>query len=114
MKPEQQRIKIAETCGWENVRSTNPPCGYTTRYKGTPSETCVELPIPDYCNDLNAIHEAESGLTREQYNRHTDILYEIEIARIGGDVEKWRWLSSPASARAEAFLRTLEMWEEEK
>ena len=72
--------------------------------------------IPDYLNDLNAIHEAVAtiphGIKREEY-----------ILRLcGGD--KWRSYdmgildavyaeSATAAQRCEAFLKTLDLWEEE-
>jgi len=60
---------------------------------------------PDYCADLNAMHEAEKVLTKHQR--------ESIYPRIMGG---WRNPAKPiyatARQRAEAFLRTLGKWEE--
>lgn len=59
--------------------------------------------IADYCNDLNAMHEAEKHLnTRE--------LWEAYKAHL------LNWMTEPICAtarqRSEAFLRTISKWEE--
>jgi len=55
----------------------------------------------DFCSDLNAMHEAEMKLTKEQSDDYVarlfDSCYELAFAT--------------ASQRAEAFLRTLGKWE---
>ncbi|MCX8511180.1 MAG: hypothetical protein ORN83_05425 [Chthoniobacteraceae bacterium] len=57
----------------------------------------------DYCNDLNAMHEAEWSLTDDQLWR---------MARnIERNDEQW-YFRATARQRAEAFLRTLGKWEE--
>ena len=62
-----------------------------------------EGPFPNYCNDLNAIHEAEKGLNDEQW-----VAYGKELSRLG----VFPMVHATAHQRAEAFLRTLEKWEE--
>jgi len=67
--------------------------------------------IPDYCNDLNAMHEAEKVLPRQLYHvdywqkgygRFQTIVSEMTVTPF----------SATASQRAEAFLKTLGKWEE--
>ena len=69
--------------------------------------------IPNYCTDLNAMHEAEKVLVYKPESiigRSTRSEYEKHIAAICGD---FRWgLSATARQRAEAFLRTIGKWEE--
>jgi hypothetical protein len=106
--PEQQRIAIAEACGWKNVDAgSGRVWGVTTRHKGTPSEFDVCVDVPNYPFDLNAMHEAEKVMTSEQV---TSYVYSLESMN-----ERW---STPAfataSQRAEAFLRTIGKWEESK
>lgn len=60
--------------------------------------------LPDYPNDLDAIHDAESSLSHEQLLAFDRILFEIN----GGNHQKC--VHAPASQRAEAFLRCLNMW----
>ena len=66
----------------------------------------------DYCRDLNAMHEAEKVLTDEQYMHFSDCLYDAEYER-RNQTKKWRWLSTTARQRAEAFLRTLGKWDDQ-
>lgn len=65
----------------------------------------IYRPPREFCNDLNAMHEAEKVLTSEQVTSYVDSLESMN--------ERW---STPAfgtaAQRAEAFLRTLEKWEE--
>ena len=109
MTQEQQRIAIAEACGWKNCAGDS---GFTTRYKGTPSETTVRVTLPDYINDLNAMHEAVKMLNYDQRNKYLNILCELtredEMDDVDGD---FAWCDATASQRAEAFLKTLGRWE---
>jgi hypothetical protein len=101
MNPEQQRIKIAEACGWLSV-------SYSSTWRDVigvtdDNDTCFDYEIvPDYPNDLNAMHEAEKVLTYEQFDD-----YYIELAK-----RMVRPFQATAAQRAEAFLRTLNLWEE--
>ncbi len=63
------------------------------------------------CADLNAMHEAEMTMNEQHYGRFSDLLYDAERER-QKHTKKWRWLSSTARQRAEAFLRVLGKWEE--
>ena len=62
--------------------------------------------VLDYLNDLNAMHEAEERLSREQWD--TCMIFLGEIVR----EEKGR-CHATAAQRAEAFLRTIGKWVEE-
>ena len=65
--------------------------------------------IPDCCNDLNAMHEAEGTLTKQQQEEYDYQLSEITAPITG---ERWSLLHANARQRAEAFLRTIGKWEE--
>jgi hypothetical protein len=99
MTPQAQRIAIAEACGWTNCEADT---GVTTRYEGTPSETTVRVRLPDYLNDLNAMHEAEKVLRSPDTGRYLHFL---------GEVSCGKPVCATAAQRAEAFLRTLGKWE---
>jgi len=89
MTPKEQQVAIEEACGW-----TVWSCG-----------------VPDYLNDLNAMHDAEKMLTADQFEQYRWILWDIcKQVR----VKDWYrcYLSSTAAQRAEAFLRTIGKWEE--
>jgi len=96
MKPEEQRIAIAKYCGWTSDRYhtlwTRPD--KTGRYYLTDE-------LPDYLNDLNAMHEAENYIMDE-----SSIVYLEWLARLSC---VWH---ATAAQRAEAFLRTIGKWTE--
>lgn len=94
MTPEQQRIAIAEACGWMPA-----PRG---RWK---LDKRVERFRPDYLNDLNAMHEAEKTLSGES-GYHESGGYGLYLVALEHDV------SATAAQRAEAFLRTTGKWVE--
>ena len=57
--------------------------------------------LPDYLNDLNAMHEAEKVI-RERADRVDSYLDQLDGAMSG--------VHATAAQRAEAFLRTLGLW----
>ncbi len=95
MSPEEQRIKIAEVCGWNHITSDMTGRWPSSQYTGD-----VQV-IPDYPNDLNAMHEAEKVLDGEQSWQYVMLL----------GVEGGGWCST-AAERAEAFLKTIGKWED--
>jgi hypothetical protein len=100
MKPEQQRIAIAEACGWTlDLKGAIRVDGYRIEVWGKrPHEA-----LPDYLKDLNAMHEAEGVLEADDnhaYGCYRSNLYE----KYGNTV------SLTASQRAEAFLKTIGKW----
>jgi hypothetical protein len=106
MTPEQQRIAIAEACGLtivsDGITHHLTPCGKKTEHD---PEGCLLKECPDYLNDLNAMHDAEGALNRESgYNENGG--YGLYLVALNHDV------SAPAEERAEAFLRTLNLWTE--
>ena len=98
MKPEQQRVAIAEACGWKPDKRG---LGWLSPHGYYASE-------PDYLNDLNAMHEAENTLTDKAHEEFRLNLYEV----LGDDSRLI--VSSTAAQRAEAFLLTIGKWEEAK
>ena len=94
MSPEKQRIAIAEVCGWSKADAKR---GYTL------SQFTEQ--VPDYLNDLNAMHEAESVLEANTSKMFGGWL----LATCKGKNAIWH---ATARQRAEAFLRVLGKWEE--
>jgi hypothetical protein len=98
MKPHRQRIAIAKACGFK-----------WSEYSDELGQLVAEF-IPNYLNDLNAMAEAEKVLQDDR-----------EAAFRG-----WLWLAhgqpelrcaivhATAAQRAEAFLRTIGKWEDDK
>jgi hypothetical protein len=96
MTDEQINIAIAKACGWDNDDIER---GYTL---------CQFSEIvPDYCNDLNAMHEAEKIFDSALYCRYID---ELCTQAIKG---KNSMYLATAAQRAEAFLKTIGKWEEQ-
>ncbi len=96
MNEEQQRIKIAEACRWN--KRTMAENGPLVWHDGEKFRSDYE--IPDYPNDLNAMHEAEKVLaSRDEY---------VVLLRkaCGG----FNPVFATAAQRAEAFLKTLNLW----
>jgi len=101
MKPELQRIAIAEACGWERC-SGGGSCGVWKTPTGINPQNTNEFKIlPDYLNDLNAMHDAENTLDKNQ-----EAMYYDRLCAISG-VMAYR---ATAAQRAEAFLKTLNLW----
>lgn len=57
------------------------------------------VPLPDYCHDLNAMHEAEKVLTEWQDREYRALLVEITC---------YKEHRATARQRAEAFVSTME------
>ena len=94
MTNEQINAAVAKACGWRKEDGV-----YVWHGNGI-DRTCCEL--WDWCNDLNAMHEAEKVLSSTQQDEYWDRLTDEGVDH----------LFATARQRAEAFLRTLELWEE--
>jgi hypothetical protein len=103
MKPEEQRIAIAEACGWTEVDWN----GVYQDWLGVPpNEERDRHPIPDYLNDLNAMHEAVETLRGKDGPQWFDFQRTLMI-----QCGSWmNCIQASAAQRAEAFLRTLNLW----
>jgi hypothetical protein len=111
MNPEQQRIAIAEVCGWKRFQRERRGLSPNARLWGdiAVGGQTDRAVVPNYLSDLNAMHEAEKVLMTKQRVRYTDTLLGI----ISHAEETW-WSCAHATAaqRAEAFLRTLNLWKD--
>lgn len=106
MTDEQINQRIAEVCGWTEIHDSGPwhnhkPWGYPPQPPGTGGNAYKY--VPDYCSDLNVMHEAEKTLSEDQMW--------IMARKIELNEDRWYFHAS-ARERAEAFLRTLGKWEE--
>ncbi len=109
MKPEQQRIAIAEACGWTVINDTL--CNIKPDRYGDPEVEPI-APLPDYLNDLNAMQEAVMSLSNTKFNRWAQEL-SILLTGTKHKAPTREFLCATAAQRAEAFLRTLLLWTEE-
>ena len=105
MTPEQQRIAIAEACGWK------------TGYR----DPEAWHPLPNFLNDLNAMSVALDTLNDDQQWQFIQHLNEITRNKDHSYADDWfiqdtdwtwRMVNATATQRAEAFLRTIGKWEE--
>lgn len=142
MSPEAQRVAIAEACGakWHYVP---PKEGYAYRPKRIlsffswefDSPHCAPLPfpdkfgdatcIPDYLNDLNAMRGALSILRPDDAYYSQQDMFIMELLRICSNKNRdqddqvhlsgcFHLATATPAQQAEAFLRTLELWDDTK
>ena len=106
MTKEDQRIAIAEACGWKLMEAPDHIWFY---YKPNtfPRGATPEYELPDFCNDLNAMHEAEKVLSVEQWNE-----YHEQLVKLDSNLDLPDLVHATASQRAEAFLRCIGKWQE--
>ena len=143
MKPEQQRIAIAEACKW--VFEKKPRCNMLSKidawhlispegkvrcwkevlintsngpdstyypFEGKLVDYLEEASVPNYTEDLNAMHDAEKVLTEDQREQYLNSLYKVcNPDSMLNDA--WNLNCATAAQRAEAFLRTIGKWEGE-
>jgi hypothetical protein len=102
MTPEQQRIAIAEACGWKQQEPDS--CFFDDP---TESFQVYVVDLPDYTDDLNAMHEAEKTL-----NSILAAGYAKMLTSIAWESEQpvFAPITATAAQRAEAFLRTIGKW----
>ena len=117
MTPEQQRIAIAEACGLTNVA---PMIVKNVKHEGDDITVGIWSDdgwVPQYLNDLNAMHDAEKVLTQDQmidYSRHVGKSVTSHLPASRAAWMDFQLINVTASQRAEAFLRTIGKWEEAK
>lgn len=109
MNTEDQRIEIAKSCGWKNInlREFLPgaiPIGTPPNCDG------VLKPLPDYLNDLNAMHEAEKMLKGEERNFYYWTLGTLCARGVPPRDQRIKFITATASQRAEAFLFVIKKW----
>lgn len=120
MTNEQIRIAIAEKCGWVRLeRST----GIITKYPVDTARSAklwwldsygkVAYWVPNYPEDLNAMHEAEKTIKGEDQVKY---YYELLLAVTGRYTRletDFNFLHATAHQRSEAWCRTFELWKED-
>ena len=121
MTPEQQRIKIAEACGWTWKQGAHADFLWHDSSNIAHSSVCKErsplgciADLPDYLNDLNAMHEAEKVLLGMCDNDPQADLWISYLANLVLAAPCCLREHATAAQRAEAFLKTLDLWEESK
>lgn len=107
MSNEQINVAIASACGWTELNN-NPDWGWLGR---PPNCIGKGWPILDYCNCLNAMHEAQQFIPNALWEAYIRALAKVTGAEdsCGRD-----FLCATARQRAEAFLRTIGKWDDKK
>lgn len=108
MTDNEINIAIAKICGWSQCE----PKVYFN-FSQTVSHAFIKdgayygglNSIPDYCNDLNAMHEAEKTLFPHRMHTYCDYLRNCADGTF-----EWYRIHTTARQRAEAFLKTLNLW----
>ena len=118
LTPEEQRIKVAELMGWKlgnmftgnsvTIWTATSPKGTTLAIPYTSREELSKDALPDYLNDLNAMHECmllvrNLGLFTQYYGHLSDTLTDRRV-----DFSAWEEQNSSAEVRAEAFVLTMD------
>jgi len=117
LTPEEQRIKIAELCGWKFDTGTEVSLPVTAGIwpELIDSRECLGYGtngyayiIPDYLHDLNAMHEAEKMLLDDATHNQTNE-YMYMLSWLCGEKDSVWCSTSMATAtqRAEAFAITM-------
>jgi hypothetical protein len=116
MNKEKQRIKIAEACGY---RPATPGALGVLRWYDPHHQNgdlgngiCYIDELPDYLNDLNAMHESEKMLSRGR-NYYQLGGFGFYLKTLGQICYQKSSVDGTASQRAEAFLKSLNLWEDE-
>lgn len=106
MKDHEINQAIAESAGW--IRR-EPDCWVHPQhgYLGGDNLGCC----PDYCNDLNVMHEVENRMTDDEHLRFRNALWLLIIRTTQFPHHVSRNVhSATARQRAEAYLRTIGKW----
>ena len=117
MSDQEINRTLAEACGWkfeqtEEGGKITYPCGFASEFSPISwAEEKFLKTIPNYCKDLNAIHEEEKNLDQEQAQNYTDALRIIPQDKNWAGCTMWHF--SPRQ-KAEAFLRAIGKWKEAK
>ena len=100
MSDQEINIAIAESVGWNGI---NPVNGF--------------IRVPNYCNDLNAMHAAVATLSNDEYGDEDGFTVMLSIVTQGAVQPPNAWRFRPmqeatARQRAEAFLKAQGLWNE--
>lgn len=107
---EEMRIAIAEACGWKPYKPITHdgwPLLMTPPKK--PNKEGWLEPIPDYLNDLNAIHEAIMSLPinkRDQFDVELAVVVHGDFIRHQVRYQRFETTNATARQRCLAYLKT--------
>lgn len=112
MTPQQINEAIAKACGYKNLR-----------YDWINGSDAIKdwihddgIGIPNYAYSLDSMHSAEDMLSDKQVQSYVDQLCLVTDAKLSKNcndygINYWSVYHATAPQRAEAFLRTLNLWQ---
>ena len=106
MTNDEIRIKIAGTLGWNTEKEA---LGGVYIYRDPKGN--MQATLPDYCNDLNAMYQAEEWLLKQNnilWHEYSKQLKEIAWNKhsLGGTVADYAHIN--ALSRASSFCKVIE------
>lgn len=109
---QEKQIKVAEACGWTNVEFETWTQGRPAGLFGNPPvrpmfDPCRRFLVPDYANDLNAMHEAEKSAGFHQRAENSKYWHNLHFITTQEDT--WPHYAT-AAQRFDAFGKTLNLW----
>lgn len=122
MTDQAINAEIAEVCGWQKHREIEE--GHWMWVHPVTKLVCGQSLIPNYVEDLNAMHEVEKRLPKRLLTVYDDDLNVVVLRdcatrtelfppnqAVYEDLSRWKFHAT-ARQRAEAFLRTIGKWPE--
>ena len=115
MTDEQINIAIAEHCGFTDILW---PTGFHQQMSDEKAKQAGgrwRFPIPDYCNDLNAMHEAEKNMVLEPlyWVKLVEVILGFEYLDFDphNEFSCLEVATASSQQRAQAFLKAIGKWE---
>jgi hypothetical protein len=111
MKELDQNMAIVEFCGWKChiPEGDAEDYGDCVHWKLGQNIVYVLSDLPSYTTDLNAMHEAEKLLTKQQIASYQ---FSLRYVTKEGMASDWNLINATAAQRAEALLRTIKKWKD--
>jgi len=113
---EEINEAIALQLGWAKCACGDIRCGVWFP-RGTSHPNEAELGVPSFCKDLNAMRQAEMvalGGSTAWLEFAVNLMRVLEAEQMSELDGMTRILQATARQRAEAFLRTVGKWKEDK
>ena len=108
MTPDEQRIAIAEACGWSVIDMSDP---LKVVVEGQAIWPHSVKDCPDYLNDLNAILGAVRSMTPVQKD---EVVQRIGWSAVRQVLDHQYIADATARQWSAVYLKTLGLWEESK
>jgi hypothetical protein len=115
MSDQEINHKIAEFCGWTNIEEEYIPSECDSKYKSRAlygnkliNTFITRKQIPNYTDDLNAIHRAENVLLNmgDEWGVYCDYLMDLIVGEEGYQAGELL-IHASAKKRSLAFLTTI-------